>query len=221
MKIVLFGATGMVGQGVLRACLADPEVQRIVSVSRTPCGLQDARLEEILRADVSRLEDVAERLAGASACFFLLGVTSAGRSEAAYTRITYDLTLSIAQTLARINPGSTFVYVSGMGTDSSEKGRSMWARVKGRTENALLQLPLHTFLFRPGFIQPLDGIRSRTALYRILYALSAPFTSVLRAAFPNQILTTRQVGQAMLAVARNGYPQSILEVADIRRASGS
>jgi uncharacterized protein YbjT (DUF2867 family) len=220
MKIILFGATGMVGQGVLSACLADPAVQQVLSVSRTATGLTDPRLEEILLADVSQLERVEDRLTGADACFFPLGVSSAGMKEEAYRRITYTLTLDLAATLARLNPGMTFIYVSGQGTDSTEQGRSMWARVKGATENALLRLPLRAFLFRPGFIQPLDGIRSRTPLYRLVYALTAPLMPLLRWLAPNQILTTRQVGQAMLSVARHGYPTPILEIRDIRAVAG-
>jgi len=220
MRTILFGATGMVGQGVLRACLADAQVTQILSVSRVPTGLSDPRLEEILLQDVTQLSAVEERLLGADACFFPLGVSSAGMTEEAYTRITYDLTLSIAERLAHLNPGMVFVYVSGQGTDSTQQGRTMWARVKGRTENALLSLPLRAFLFRPGFIQPLDGIQSRTPLYRLAYKLLAPLVPLMRWIAPQQVLTTRQIGQAMLSVARQGYPTSILEVRDIRQAAG-
>jgi uncharacterized protein YbjT (DUF2867 family) len=138
--------------------------------------------------------------------------------EADYERITYGLTLAAGQTLSRLNPGMTFIYVSGTGTDSSEQGRVMWARVKGRTENALLRLPLAAYMFRPGIIQPLDGISSRTAAYRTFYVLTRPLLPLLRRVFPNQIVTTREIGLAMLAVAKRGYPKRILETKDIRAA---
>ena len=221
MKIVIFGATGMVGQGVLRECLADPAVTQILVVGRVKTGLANPRLEELILADVGNLEAIEDRLAGFDACFFPLGVSSAGMTEAAYEHITYTLTLKIAQILSRLNPGMTFIYVSGVGTDSSEKGHQMWARVKGRTENALLQLPLKAFLFRPGFIQPLDGIQSRTPLYRWIYTLTTPLLPLLRSVFSRQILTTREMGQAMLDVAKHGYSKPILEISDIRAVLGS
>jgi uncharacterized protein YbjT (DUF2867 family) len=165
------------------------------------------------------MEDLSSNehlLTGLDACFFTLGVSSAGMSEANYERITYGLTLHAAQTLSRLNPGMTFVYVSGQGTDSTEKGGTMWARVKGRTENALLALPLKAYMLRPGIIQPLDGIKSKTIAYRIAYAAARPVLPLLRSALPNQILTTREIGKAMLKLARQGYPKPILEIKDIR-----
>ena len=165
------------------------------------------------------LENYAGReaeLTGFDACFFTLGVTSNGMKEAEYTRVTYGFTMAAAETLSRFNPGMTFIYVSGSGTDSSEKGRQMWARVKGRTENALLKLPLNAYMFRPGFIQPLDGIQSKTPSYRIFYKVLAPLMPLLHWALPNQVLTTREIGQAMLSVARHGYAKRILETRDIR-----
>ena len=159
---------------------------------------------------------VAVELQGSDACFFCLGVSAAGMKEDAYAHLTYDLTLAAAETLARVSPGLTFVYVSGTGTDSTERGRAMWARVKGRTENALLRLPFRAvFLFRPGVIQPVHGERSRTASYRALYTLTKPFLPLLRRAFPDSLLTTEEVGRAMLAVARSGAPKPVLEIADI------
>ncbi|MGH8447301.1 MAG: NAD(P)H-binding protein, partial [Solimonas sp.] len=158
MKIVLFGATGMVGAGTLRLCLQAADVEQVLVVGRTPVGQQHPKLRELLRADLHDYGDVEQQLAGYDACFFCLGVSSAGMSEADYTRITYDLTMAAATTLAGLNPQMSFIYVSGAGTDSSERGGSMWARVKGRTENALQALPFKAvYLFRPGVIQPLHG----------------------------------------------------------------
>ena len=159
MNVVIFGATGMIGQGVLRESLLDPEVQRVVTVGRSPTGQQHAKLEEIVHADLFDLSAIEPKLANLDACFFCLGVSSAGMSEAEYTRVTYDLAMSAATTLARLNPQMTFVFISGVGTDSTEQGRTMWARVKGRTENAILRLPFRrAYTFRPGYIQPMHGI---------------------------------------------------------------
>ena len=218
MKVLIFGATGMVGQGVLRECLRDPDVTQVVTIGRTATGIQNAKLSEIIHREMTNYAGLESQLAGFDACFFCLGVSSSGMSEADYTRVTYDFTLAAAETLSRVNPGMTFVYVSGTGTDASEKDRTMWARVKGRTENALLQLPLSAYMFRPGFIQPMDGIQSKTTSYRVFYILLGPLMPVLRWALPNQILTTRDIGHAMLAVAKHGYDKRILETKDIRAA---
>jgi uncharacterized protein YbjT (DUF2867 family) len=218
MKVLLFGATGMVGQGVLRECLQDPGVELVTAVGRSATGVQNPKLIEIQHADLANYSGIEDRLRGFDACFFTLGVSSAGMKEADYDRVTYGFTLAAAETLSRLNPGMAFIYVSGAGTDSTEHGRTMWARVKGRTENALLRLPLNAYMFRPGVIQPLDGIRSKTASYRVLYALTKPLLPLLRWAMLNQILTTREIGQAMLNLARRGYPKRILEVRDIRAA---
>jgi uncharacterized protein YbjT (DUF2867 family) len=220
MNVILFGATGMLGQGVLRECLLDPQVARVLAVGRTASGRRDAKLTELVHADLTDLAGIEERLAGYDACFFCLGVSSAGLSEDAYRRITYDITVAVGQVLARHNPGMTFIYVSGQGTDSTERGRSMWARVKGRTENALLAMPLQTYLFRPGFIQPVHGATSKTRLYRVLYRLAAPLTPVLRLVVPKHITTTERVGRAMINVARDGAPERILENPDINAAAG-
>lgn len=206
----------MIGQGVLRECLLDPGVERVLCVGRTATGKQQLKLQECLRPDLFDVASYAQQLEGYDACFFCLGVSSAGMTEQAYRRLTYELTLSIASMLATINPAMTFVYVSGAGTDTSEKGRTMWARVKGETENALLLLPFKTVcMFRPGAIMPMHGITSRTRLYRIVYLLMKPFWRPLLAAYPNAITTTEQVGLAMLRVARDGAPKRILESADI------
>jgi uncharacterized protein YbjT (DUF2867 family) len=208
----------MVGQGVLRECLQDPGVEQVAALGRSATGVQHPKLVDIRHADLANYAGIEDRLHGFDACFFTLGVSSAGMKEADYDRVTYGFTLAAGETLGRLNPGMAFIYVSGAGTDSTERGRTMWARVKGRTENALLRLPLNAYMFRPGAIQPLDGIRSKTASYRILYALTKPLLPLLRWAMPNQILTTREMGQAMLNVARRGYPKPILEVRDIRAA---
>ena len=221
MKVLIFGATGMVGQGVLREYLQAPDVERTVTIGRHATGARNPKLREIVHKDMSNYAAIERELAGFDACFFTLGVSSAGMKEADYERITYGLTLAAAETLSRLNPGMTFIYVSGAGTDSTEQGRSMWARVKGRTENALLRLPLKAYRFRPGMIEALDGIQSRTRLYRILYRFFKPLLPLLRRAFPNQIVSTREIGQAMLAVARRGYEKRILEARDIRAVVGA
>lgn len=216
MRVLLFGASGMVGQGVLRECLLDAGVTRIQSVVRRPTAERDPKLHELVAPDIGDLSAHERALADVDACFFCAGVSSAGMTEAEYTRVTYDLTLGAARTLARVAPQATFVYVSGQGTDSTERGRSMWARVKGRTENALLALPFRAaYMFRPGFIQPLHGIRSRTALYRAIYTVMAPVASLLRRRAPGIATSTEQVGRAMLRVARDGYPKRVLETRDI------
>jgi uncharacterized protein YbjT (DUF2867 family) len=216
MKVVIFGASGMVGQGVLRECLLDPEIEQVLSVVRKPTGQSDLKLRELVHTDFVDFSAIESELSGYDACFFCLGVSSAGMTEAEYTRVTYDITLAAARTLVKMSPGMTFEYISGTGTDSSEKGRSMWARVKGKTENALLALPFKAaYMFRPGFIQPLHGIQSKTRVYRVLYAVSKPLLPVLKTFFPQQVITTEQLGRAMIAVARRGYPKRVLEMKDI------
>jgi uncharacterized protein YbjT (DUF2867 family) len=219
MKVLVFGATGMVGRGVLRECLLDAGVEQVVCVGRTPTGMLDPKLREIVHQNLADYSGMEESLTGFDACFFCLGVSSAGMKEAEYERVTYGFTLAAAETLSGLNPGMTFIYVSGSGTDGSEQGRSMWARVKGRTENALLRLPLEAYMFRPGFIEPLDGIKSKTASYRLFYSLGKPLFPLLRRTLPNQVLSTRDVGRAMLNVARRGYGKRVLEARDIRAAA--
>jgi uncharacterized protein YbjT (DUF2867 family) len=217
MKVIVFGATGMVGQGVLRECLQDGDVEAVQTVGRTGTGIRDPKLRELVHADLWHYESIEGDLKGFDACFFCLGVTSAGMNEADYTRITQDIAIAAGETLSRLNPGMTFVFVSGMGADSSEKGRSMWARVKGKTENALMRLPFQAvYVFRPGFIQAVHGIRSRTSVYRILYVVLSPLIPLLRAALPNQVLTTEDIGRAMLKVVRRGAPKRVLAPPDIR-----
>ncbi|HLY42907.1 MAG TPA: NAD-dependent epimerase/dehydratase family protein [Terracidiphilus sp.] len=220
MKVLLFGGTGMVGRGVLLECLRDPDVQQVATIGRTATEVRDPKVREVVHRDLLNYPGMEDVLAGFDACFFCLGVTSNGMKEADYERITYGFTLAAAEVLARVAPKTSFIYVSGSGTDSTEKGRSMWARVKGKTENALLRLPLNAYMFRPGFIEPLDGIQSRTALYRHFYDVTRPFFPIMRRVLPNHVLSTREIGQAMLAVARHGYAKRILETRDIRRVVG-
>jgi uncharacterized protein YbjT (DUF2867 family) len=222
MNVLLFGATGMIGQGILRECLLDPGVNQILSIVRAPTTQQDPKLHQLAHADFFNYSAVESELTGYDACFFSLGVTSAGKSEAEYTHLTYDLTLAAARTLARLNPGMTFIYVSGAGTDSTERGRTMWARVKGRTENDLLKLPFKAaYMFRPGFVQPLHGITSKTKLYSFFYVVANPLFPILKTLFPKHITTTDQIGRAMLNVSRHGYPKPILEPADIIQAAST
>jgi len=210
----------MVGQGVLRECLLAPDVERVTAVGRTPTGIQHAKLRDLLVPDLMDYRKVEADLRGFDACFFCLGVSSAGMDEARYARITYDLTLAAAEVLVRLNPQMTFVYVSGVGTDGTERGSVMWARVKGRTENALRRLPFkRVHLFRPGVIQPMHGASSKTRVYAVTYMLAGWLLPPLRALFPRRILTTESVGQAMLAVARRGAPEAVLEPGDIYDAA--
>ncbi len=216
MKVIIFGATGMVGQGVLRECLRDTDICSVLTIGRTVTGLRHEKLREIAHADLWHYASIEPELTGFDACFFCLGITSAGMREAEYAHLTYDLTLAAAGTLCSLNPEMVFTYVSGSGTDSSEQGSSMWARVKGRTENALLRLPFKAaYMFRPGVIRPLHGIRSRTKSYRVLYALMAPVLPLAQRAFPAAIATTQTVGRAMIEVARHGAAKTIIENADI------
>lgn len=218
MKVTIFGATGMVGQGVLRECLADPGVESVVVVSRTPIGKSDPKLVEIVQRDLFDVAPFLDAVAGCDACFFCIGVSSAGMSEADYRRVTHDLTLAIARPLSARNPRMTFVLVTGASTDETGKSGMMWARVKGETENAIRALPFaRAVMFRPGFIRPGPGIVSRTALYRVLYAVLWPLVPVLRLLFPSKMTSTEAVGQAMLAVARGAAGGPIVENDEINR----
>src|SRR6476660_4580053 len=191
MNVLILGATGMVGQGVLRECLLDEGGARVVTLGRHATGNAHPKLREIVHADLFHLQPIENQLTGLDACFCSLGATAAGKSEREYARINHDMTLAVAETLARIDPGMTCVYVSGQGTDSSERGRTMWARVKGRTENALLRLPFKAaYMLRPGLIIPMHGIRSKTRLYRTFYALLGPMLPLMKKIFPRSITTT-------------------------------
>lgn len=218
MKVILFGATGMVGAGVLHECLRDDRVSTVLAIVRAPSGRTDPKLREIVRGDFLDYSDVHDDFREANACFFCMGVTAVGKTEEEYHRLTFDITLAAARTLAGVNPGMTFCYVSGQGTDSSERGRSMWARVKGKTENALLRLPLEAYMLRPGYIQPFGGIKSKTRVYRVFYEIMAPLYPLLRRLTPNLVTTNEVVGRAMISLAVGGYARRILEVRDINKA---
>lgn len=206
----------MVGQGVLSECLLDSEVESVLAIVRSATGQRHAKLQELVRENFFDFSDVAPRLAGYDACFFCLGVSAAGMSEADYQRVTYDVTLAAAKTLVELNPAMTFIYVSGAGTDGTERGRTMWARVKGRTENALLRLPFRgVYMFRPAVIRPGPGIRSKTKSYRVLYGLFGPLLPLFKALFPGYVTTTEEVGRAMLEVAKHGAAKRVLESRDI------
>ncbi len=219
MKVILFGGTGMVGQGVLHECLLDDRVTEVLAVGRKPIALHHSKLKNVVHGDLMDLTAIESQLAGYEACFFCLGVSSVGMKEPEYRQVTYDYTLSVANTFAKVSPQSTFVYVSGAGTDSSEQGRTMWARVKGQTENDLLGLPLAAYMFRPGIVQPMRGIKSKTRLYRAGYTAASPLLWVLKRVAPNVVTTTDDIGRAMIRVASSGFPKRILESSDIRTAS--
>ncbi|RYD98415.1 MAG: epimerase [Sphingomonadales bacterium] len=217
MRIVIFGTSGMVGQGALREAVLDERVSDILSVVRSPSGQSHPKLSEIVLLDLTRIAEVADRLAGFDACLFCLGVSSLGMSEAAYTSVTHDLTLTIADVLAPRNRAMTFIYVSGTGT--SRDSRQMWARVKARTEDALAAMPFKAaYGFRPGFIQPLHGVKSKTGWYAALYALTRPLAPLLTRRLPAIATTTERLGRAMIAVAANGYPAATLENTAINAA---
>lgn len=216
MNVLLFGATGMVGQGALRESLLADDVVLVQTIGRTATGQKHPKLRELVHADLFDYSAIEADLVNFDACFFCIGVSSSGMAEAQYTRLTYELTMAAAQTLARLNPQMTFVYVSGAGADSSEAGKVMWARVRGRLENALQRLPFKAvYVLRPGIIQPLHGIRSKTDAYRWFYLLARPLLPLLRILMPNTVLSTQIVGRAMLTVARRGAPKTVLEAADI------
>jgi uncharacterized protein YbjT (DUF2867 family) len=214
MKAIVFGATGMVGEGVLHVALGEPAVGSVLVIGRRSCDVHHLKLTELVRDDFFDYADVEDRLRGYDACFFCLGVSSIGMNEKDYTRVTYDLTMAAARVLSRLNPGMTFCYVSGAGTDGTEKGRSMWARVKGKTENDLAKLPFKaSYAFRPGFIKPIKGLRHAFTFARILGAAYPAWKTL----FPRYVCTLEDLGLAMVQVAREGSPAPIVECEDIAR----
>jgi uncharacterized protein YbjT (DUF2867 family) len=216
MKVILFGATGMVGQGVLRECLLDAGVERVLVVGRSPAGQQHAKLREVLHKDFTDFSTIESDLAGYDACFFCLGVSSVGMDAERYRHLTYDVTMAAAKTLAALNPNMVFTYVTGRSTDSTEQGPVRWARVKGKTENDLLKLPFKAaYMFRPAGIQPLHGVRSKTGWVNAIYVVAAPLLSYLARTRPKFMTTSEKLGRAMIKVARDGYPKPVLESEDI------
>jgi uncharacterized protein YbjT (DUF2867 family) len=217
MKVILFGATGMVGQGVLRECLQDSRVDHVLLVTRQSTGETSPKITELLHQDFYNWTSVEEAFNSYDACFFSLGVSSVGMKEADYHRTTYDLTLNAANALVR-HCVRTFIYVSGQGTNMHS--RTMWARVKGATEDTLIQLPFaHVFCFRPGYIQPLHGIRSKISWYNAIYTTLSWTYPLLRRVAPSFVTSTEDIGRAMISVAAKGYPKPILETRDITTAA--
>ncbi|HYM19748.1 MAG TPA: NAD-dependent epimerase/dehydratase family protein [Candidatus Kapabacteria bacterium] len=217
LSVIITGASGMVGEGVLHECLQHPDVEHVLVVGRRACGTTHPKLKELLVSDLFDLTSIESELSGFDACYFCLGVSSIGMKEDAYRHITYDLTMNFAKTLVRLNQNMTFCYISGAKTDSSEKGRSMWARVKGKTENDLLKLPFKAaYNFRPGYIHPTPGLKNTLSSYKYITWLYP----ALRAIFPSSACSLREIGLAMIGVTERGYPKHILEVKDIVEAAG-
>jgi uncharacterized protein YbjT (DUF2867 family) len=216
IKAIITGATGMVGEGVLHECLLHPEVESVLVINRKPCGVKHEKLKEIIHKDFLDLSSIEDQLVGYNACYFCAGVSSVGKKEEEYKHITYDLTLNFAKTLLELNSEMTFCYVSGVGTDSSEKGRSMWARVKGKTENDLLKLPFKSaYMFRPGYIQPIKGLKNAYKIYKWF----VPFYPVLKILFPKYVITLEEISLAMIYVTLYGSDMKVLECRDIVKSS--
>jgi uncharacterized protein YbjT (DUF2867 family) len=213
VRAIITGATGMVGEGVLLECLAHPAVEQVLVINRKPGGISHPKLREVIHADFFNLGPIESQLAGYNACFFCLGVSSVGMDKDAYKRVTYDLTLNVAQTLAGLSPDMTFCYVTGLGTDSSEQGRLAWARVKGATENALMRLFPNAYMFRPAMMKAVPGQKNLKLAYRLLEWIYP----IGRAIAPSHFLTLQEVGRAMINAALKGAPKHVLEVADIER----
>ncbi len=219
-KVIITGATGMVGKGVLLECLDHDSISEVLVIGRNPLGMKHPKLRELIHSDFTNFVEVKDKLLGYDACFFCLGISAAGLSEEQYKRITYGYTIALAKTLFKINPQMTFNYVSGEGTDSSEKGRMMWARVKGKTENDLLKLGFNqAFMFRPGAIIPLRGIKSRTKSYQFMYDYFLWLVKIIKLTAPNSVVDTTQIGLAMINSMLNGYPEKILKPKDILKLS--
>lgn len=216
MKVIVTGATGMVGKGVLLECLDHESVEKVLVIGRNPVDVTHPKLEQLIQNDFSDFSTAKEQLAGFDACFLCMGISSVGMKENDYKKITYDYTLALARELFALNPEMTITYVSGEGTDSSEKGRVMWARVKGKTENDLIKLGFkQAFMFRPGFIIPLRGIKSRTKAYQFMYDYFMWLVRLFKTVAPNAVVNTTQVGKAMINCAMHGYNSIIIKPKDI------
>lgn len=214
IKTIITGSTGMVGEGVMNVCLNSADVESVLVVNRKPCGIKHPKLKEIIHKDFMHLSPILDKLSGYNACYFCAGVSSIGKKEDEYKRITYDLTLSFANTLVQLNPEMVFTYVSGVGTDSTEKGKSMWARIKGKTENDLMNLPLKdVYAYRPGYIQPIKGLNHAYKAYKIF----SPIFPLLEKIFPKYVGTLEEIGNSMINVTRNRYEKKVLEVVDIKK----
>lgn len=212
IKAIITGSTGMVGEGVLHECLHHPDVESVLVINRNPCGKTHPKLKEIIHADFGDFSSIENDLKGYNAAYLCMGTTSFGLNETDYTRITYGLTLALAEPLAKLNPDMTICYVSGAGSNSTENGRLMWTNVKGKTENALFRLPVkQAFMFRAGIIQPTAGLENTYLMYKLI----TPFLPLVRFVFPKMISTLAEIGQAMIQVTKHGYEHSVLEVKDI------
>lgn len=215
LHVIITGATGMVGEGILQECIANPAVEKILLINRKPSGYSNPKIEEVIHADLSDISVIADKTKGYDACYFCVGVSAVGMTEGEYTQVTYDLTLGFAKTLTEVNPKMIFCYISGGGTDSSEKGKQMWARVKGKTENDLMKLELEVYNFRPGFMGSFKGAKNVKGFYKLISALFPFFRLFSKSYF----LTLAEVGKAMIQVTLNGHTKNILEVKDIRLLS--
>ena len=214
MRVVIFGATGMVGQGALRESLLAPDVEQVLAVGRTPTGVRHQKLREVALTDFGDLTPIKDDLAAYDACFYCLGVSSVGLDEAEYSVISYDYPMAAARAFAEVSPQATFVYVSGAGTDAA--GRLMWARVKGRTEREIIALLPNGYAFRPGIIQPTHGVRSKTRAYNVAYAVAGPLFALLDRVAPKYVTSTDRLGRAMLQAARTGFPEHVVEKLELR-----
>jgi len=214
IKAIITGSTGMVGEGVLHICLNNPNVENVLVINRKPCGITHPKLKEIIHKDFMDLTEIENQLVGYNSCYFCAGISSIGKNEEEFRKITYDLTLNFAKTLVKSNSQMVFTYVSGTGTDSSEKGKIMWARIKGKTENDLLKLPFKdAFMFRPGYIQPIKGLKNSYKIYKI----TSPLYPILEKFFPKHVITLEELGNSMINITQNGYEKKVLENVDMRK----